>query len=70
MAKLTITRNCPFCNTPHTKEFDEEQYRKYKAGTLIQDAMPNVSAEDREFLITGICPKCWNSIPMGVSDDV
>ena len=61
MAKLIITRNCPFCNTPRTKEFDEEQYRKYEAGTRIQDAMPNVSANDREFLITGICPKCWNS---------
>ena len=70
MAKLTITRNCPFCNVSQTKEFDEEQYHKYKAGTLIQDAMPNVSADDREFLITGICPKCWNSISMELSDGV
>ena len=61
MAKLIIIRNCPFCHTPHTKEFDEEQYRKYEAGTRIQDAMPNASADDREFLITGICHKCWNS---------
>lgn len=59
MTKLTITRNCPFCNTPQTKEF------------VIQDAMPNLSADDREFLITGICPKCWNStFNGGGSDDV
>ena len=61
MAKLIITRNCPFCHTPQTKEFDEVQYRKYEAGARIQDAMPYVSADDREFVITGICPKCWNS---------
>ena len=70
MAKLIITRNCPFCNASQTKEFDEEQFRKYEAGTRIQDAMPNVSADDREFLITGICPKCWNAISMELSDDV
>ena len=72
MAKLTITRNCPFCNTPQTKEFDEEQYHKYRAGTRIQDAMPNASEDDREFLTTGICPKCWDNIllSMEVSDDV
>lgn len=70
MAKLTITRNCPFCNTPQTKEFDEEHYRKYEAGAPIQDVMPNLSADDREFLITGICHKCWNSTFNGGSDDV
>lgn len=61
MAKLTIIRNCPLCKAPQTKMFDEEQYRKYEGGALIQDAMPNVSADDREFLISGICPKCWDS---------
>ena len=29
---------------------------------LIQDAFPKMSAEDREFLITGITPTEWNKI--------
>ena len=29
---------------------------------LIQDAFPELSKEDRERLITGICPKCWKEL--------
>lgn len=29
----------------------------YKRGALVQDAFPNLSATDREFLITGMNPK-------------
>lgn len=60
MAKITLTSKCPFCGTDRQKEFDEEQYRKYKAGAYVQDAMPDASPDDREFLITGICPDCWD----------
>ena len=61
MAKITLTRKCPFCGTECQKEFDEEQYRKYQAGAYVQDAMPDASPDDREFLITGICPDCWDN---------
>lgn len=60
MAKITLTRKCPFCGTERQKELDEEQYRKYKAGAYVQDVMPDASPDDREFLITGICPDCWD----------
>lgn len=60
MAKITLTRKCPFCGTERQNEFDEEQYRKYQAGAYVQDAMPDASPDDREFLITGICPDCWD----------
>ena len=29
---------------------------------LIQDIVPNLSKEEREFLITGITPKEWNEL--------
>jgi len=31
-------------------------------GMLIQDAMPQLSAEEREFLMTGITPAEWDSV--------
>jgi len=31
------------------------------AGMLIQDAMPNVSVDEREFIMTGITPEEWDS---------
>ncbi len=32
----------------------------HRSGALIQDAMPSVSAGDREFLMTGMSPDGWN----------
>jgi hypothetical protein len=40
--------------------FTRQQYDDWKAGQLIQDAMPQLSAEEREFLMTGITPAEWN----------
>lgn len=37
----------------------EEDYKKWQAGTLIQYAMPYLSADDREFIINGITPEEW-----------
>jgi len=31
----------------------------YRQGALMQNAMPSVSAEDREFLMSGISPEGW-----------
>jgi hypothetical protein len=31
-----------------------------RKGALIQDAFPMLSAEDREFLLSGITPEEWN----------
>jgi len=33
----------------------------WAGGMLIQDAMPHLSAEQREFLMTGITPDEWNA---------
>ena len=37
----------------------QSQIDDWESGTLIQDAMPNVSADDREFLMTGVTPEEW-----------
>ena len=42
--------------------FTRQQYDAWKAGMLIQEAMPQLSAEEREFLMTGITPAEWDSV--------
>ena len=32
----------------------------YNAGARIQDAFPDLSADEREFLISGLCKKGWD----------
>ena len=41
-------------------EVTQEQYDNWqRKHMLIQDAMPQLSAEEREFLMTGITPAEW-----------
>ena len=42
-------------------EYEYENFQKWQDGEIrhIQDAIPTVSAENREMFISGICSKCW-----------
>ena len=46
-----------------TKEFDvtEEQYNAWQDGALIQNVMPHLSDDDREFLISGATAEEWEA---------
>lgn len=59
---IACYKNCPMCGVMQRKEFPIEGYVKYEAGHLVQDCFPEMSADDREFLITGICQKCWDKL--------
>lgn len=37
-----------------------EELYAYRQGAMIQDAMPSVSKEDREFLMSGCSPEGWD----------
>jgi len=39
-----------------------EQVKSYLKGALIQDAFPDLSADDREFIMTGIVPEEWDKL--------
>lgn len=39
-----------------------EQYMAWRDGALIQDVMPDLSAEDREFMISGSTPEEWEAM--------
>ena len=53
---MQITRTNPFNGNVNTRELDitPEQVEAYEAGALLQDAFPNLSADDREFYKTGL----------------
>ena len=61
---MTITRKSPLTGITRTKEIDVtiEQILAWEEGELIQNAMPNLSADDREFIKTGIDGKEFDSI--------
>jgi hypothetical protein len=38
-------------------------------GVLIQNALPNVNEDQREFLISGICGKCFDKMFVEPDDE-
>ena len=61
---MKITRTNPLNGEVNTLniEVTDEQIEYYAAGGLIQDAFPNLSASDREFIKTGITAECWEAM--------
>jgi hypothetical protein len=62
MASVLITKSCPFCHRRYQKNFDADAYKRWQGGVNVQDAFPDRSSDDREFLVTGICPECWDKM--------
>jgi hypothetical protein len=61
---MKITRTNPFNGEVNTLniEVTDEQIQAYMGGALIQDAFPNLSADDREFIKTGITAESWDEM--------
>ena len=61
---MKITRKSPI--SAQITEMDinvtEEELNAWRRGVLIQHAMPNVSPEEREFIVSGITPQEWNDL--------
>ncbi len=60
---MLITKTSPFSGNTNVMDIDvtEEQIALWESGVLIQNAMPNLSADEREFIMTGITPAEWDS---------
>lgn len=56
------TRPCIRCNETSTITVDADAHRRWTSGELIQDAFPDMTADNRELLISGIHPACWDSM--------
>jgi hypothetical protein len=61
--------SCRVCKQPITVEVLAEALHKYEQGGYIQDCMPMLSPDDREFLMSGTCGKCWDELFQEENDD-
>jgi hypothetical protein len=68
---MIITRKSPLTGITRSKEINvtEEQILAWEMGKLIQDAMPQLSADDREFVKTGITGEEWDQLFGGTEDE-
>lgn len=61
---MIIKKKSMVSGIEHEREIavTQEQLDDWRSGTKIQHAMPNLSADDREFLMTGITPEEWDHV--------
>lgn len=60
---ITIhTPACQVCGETSSVEVRRVDHHRWKAGDLIQQAFPEMPADQRELLQTGIHPTCWNTL--------
>ena len=58
----SITEACRKCGDRHTMLVCITDYADWQMGKYIQDAMPYLSADERELLISGICGPCFDKM--------
>lgn len=59
---MKIARVSPITHELREREFDitADQYRRWLNGELIQNVMPELSDEEREFIISGCSSDEWD----------
>jgi hypothetical protein len=63
---VVVTPKCPICQRPSELKVPREGYALWKRGELLQVAMRELTADERELLLTGTHPACWDEL---VPDD-
>ena len=60
--KITMTSMISGKTTTRDIDVEPEQVAAWQNGVLIQDVMPELSAPDREFIMSGITQEEWDGI--------
>jgi len=53
---------CRHCGETHHMLAANEDLEAWENGELIQDALPYLTAGERELLISGTCDDCWEKM--------
>ena len=62
---MNITRTSMLTSVTRTlfvEGLTQNMLDRWEAGELIQDVMPDISPDIREFLMTGISPEEWHTV--------
>jgi hypothetical protein len=70
-SRMNITRISPLSGKVNTLDIPAtlEQFAAYEAGALIQNAFPNLTPDEREFIKTGITPEEWDAAFGGLDEE-
>lgn len=59
---IILTATCPFCGCINEVAVYEDDYIKWRKGASAQKSFPYLTPNEREIIISGICPDCWDKM--------
>lgn len=59
---MFVELKCRSCGKCAEIEVESWDWAAWRSGTLIQDAFPYLSADDRKMLISQTCDECWDNM--------
>lgn len=62
------TLPCSECKKVSTLTVSKAGYEAWKGGALIQNALSDLTPDERELLVTGTHPQCWGEL-LSILDD-
>ena len=62
MESVHVSGPCNVTGQIYKATYPKDGIDKWLDGAFIQDAMPDVDAGDREFLVSGISPAGWHRL--------
>lgn len=62
MKTVTLTVTCEHCTEDYPVTVNPADVQRWQDGVMIQDALPYLSADERELLISLTCRDCWDEI--------
>ena len=66
-----ISKKCPHCKERSFFAFNKEEYeRLFVKNEFVHVVFPDLSAEEREVMISGTHPKCWNEMFENLDEDL
>lgn len=57
-----LTSPCPHCGGRSTVELYPSEITAWKRGFSIQRAFPRLSENERELILSGLHPQCWDEV--------
>lgn len=59
---IYVSKDCPVCGMSTAFYLDAADVERWKAGEMIQDVWPSMTADEREILISGTHAHCRDSL--------
>ena len=67
-AMTVVAVQCRVCHDVHFIDVPVDGFIAWQSGELIQHALPELSTDQRELLISATCGTCWDEM-FGSSDE-